>query len=61
MSTETPSTTSSTTQPAASGRHRVVVIPKSTDEGRIEANLAATGLALSDEEVARIDGLAGPH
>ncbi|WP_199423622.1 aldo/keto reductase [Actinotalea solisilvae] len=42
-------------------RHRVVVIPKSTDEGRIEANLAAVGLALSDEEVARIDALAGPH
>jgi 2,5-diketo-D-gluconate reductase A len=42
-------------------RHRVVVIPKSTDEGRIEANLAAVGVALSDEEIARIDALAGPH
>ncbi len=38
-------------------RHRVVVIPKSTNEERIEANLAAVDLSLSDEEVARIDAL----
>ncbi len=38
-------------------RHRVVVIPKSTDAGRIEANLAALDLTLSDEEVAAIDGI----
>lgn len=38
-------------------RHRVVVIPKSTDPDRIEANLAAVELTLSDEEVARIDEL----
>lgn len=38
-------------------RHRVVVIPKSTNPERIESNLAAVELALSDEEVARIDAL----
>ena len=38
-------------------RHRVVVIPKSTDPQRIEANLAALEVTLSDEEVAEIDGL----
>ncbi len=38
-------------------RHRVVVIPKSTDPGRIESNLAALDLTLSDEEVAAIDAL----
>lgn len=38
-------------------RHRVVVIPKSTHPGRLEQNLRATELSLSDEEVARIDGL----
>jgi diketogulonate reductase-like aldo/keto reductase len=38
-------------------RHRVVVIPKSSDPGRIEANLAALEVTLSDEEVAEIDGL----
>lgn len=40
-------------------RHRIVVIPKSTDPGRIESNLAALGLTLSDEEVAEIDALGG--
>ncbi|KGM11016.1 aldo/keto reductase [Cellulomonas bogoriensis] len=40
-------------------RHRVVVIPKSVDPGRIEANLDVMGFGLSDEEVARIDRL-GP-
>lgn len=39
-------------------RHRVVVIPKSAKPDRIAANLAALELTLSDEEVARIDGLA---
>ncbi len=38
-------------------RHRVVVIPKSTNPERIEQNLAALTLALSDEEVAEIDRL----
>ena len=38
-------------------RHRVVVIPKSTNPERIESNLAALDLTLSDEEVAAIDGL----
>lgn len=38
-------------------RHRVVVIPKSVTPARIESNLAAVGVALSDEEVAEIDGL----
>ena len=38
-------------------RHRVVVIPKSSDQGRIEANLAALEVTLSDEDVAEIDGL----
>lgn len=38
-------------------RHRVVVIPKSTDPGRIEANIDVLGLHLSDEDVARIDAL----
>jgi 2,5-diketo-D-gluconate reductase A len=38
-------------------RHRVVVIPKSTDPQRIETNLAALDITLSDEEVAEIDGL----
>lgn len=38
-------------------QHRVVVIPKSTNPARIEANLDVLGFALSDEEVARIDGL----
>ncbi|WP_182111795.1 MULTISPECIES: aldo/keto reductase [unclassified Actinotalea] len=37
--------------------HRVVVIPKSVTPERIEANLAGAGVALSDEEVARIDAL----
>jgi diketogulonate reductase-like aldo/keto reductase len=38
-------------------RHRVVVIPKSTNPARIESNLAALALTLSDDEVAAIDGL----
>ena len=38
-------------------RHRVVVIPKSVTPARIEANLDLMGFSLSDEEVARIDGL----
>lgn len=41
-------------------RHRIVVIPKSATPARIEQNLDAGGLALSDEEVARIDALATP-
>lgn len=41
-------------------RHRVVVIPKSTNPERIESNLAALDLTLSDEEVAAIDGLGRP-
>jgi 2,5-diketo-D-gluconate reductase A len=39
--------------------HGVVVIPKSATPERIRANLAIGGFALSDDEVARIDGLAG--
>src|SRR5665647_1932443 len=38
-------------------RHRVVVIPKSTRPDRIEANIDILGFTLSDEEIARIDGL----
>lgn len=38
-------------------RHRVVVIPKSVTPERIERNLDVLGFALSDEEVAQIDGL----
>jgi diketogulonate reductase-like aldo/keto reductase len=38
--------------------HGVVVIPKSATPARIESNLAITGFSLTDEEVARIDGLA---
>ena len=37
--------------------HRVVVIPKSTNPQRIEANLDVLGFTLSDEEVAAIDAL----
>lgn len=39
-------------------RHRVVVIPKSTNPERIERNADVFGFTLSDEEVAEIDGLA---
>lgn len=39
--------------------HGFVAIPKSVTPERIEANLAVTGFSLSDDEVARIDGLAG--
>ncbi|MBM7805694.1 diketogulonate reductase-like aldo/keto reductase [Geodermatophilus bullaregiensis] len=38
--------------------HDVVVIPKSATPERIRANLAIGDLALSDDEVTRIDGLA---
>jgi diketogulonate reductase-like aldo/keto reductase len=38
-------------------RHRVVAIPKSTRPERIEANIDLFGFTLSDEEIARIDGL----
>lgn len=38
-------------------RHRVVAIPKSTRPERIEANIDLFGFTLSDEELARIDGL----
>jgi 2,5-diketo-D-gluconate reductase A len=38
--------------------HGVVVIPKSATPERIRANLAIGGFSLSDDEVARIDGLA---
>ena len=38
-------------------RHRVVVIPKSVDPARIEANIDVLGFTLSDEDVARIDAL----
>ena len=37
--------------------HRVVVIPKSTNPQRIEANLDVLGFTLSDEDVVAIDGL----
>jgi 2,5-diketo-D-gluconate reductase A len=39
--------------------HGFVAIPKSVTPERIEANFAVTGFSLSDDEVARIDGLAG--
>jgi diketogulonate reductase-like aldo/keto reductase len=39
--------------------HGFVAIPKSVTPERIAANVAVTGFALSDDEVARIDGLAG--
>ena len=38
--------------------HGVVVIPKSANPERIRANLAIEDFSLSDDEVARIDGLA---
>ena len=38
--------------------HEVVVIPKSATPERIRANLAIGDFALTDDEVARIDGLA---
>ena len=38
-------------------RHRVVVIPKSVNPERIEANLDVLGFTLSDEDVALIDAL----
>ena len=38
--------------------HGVVVIPKSATPERIRANLAIGDFSLSDDEVARIDGLA---
>jgi diketogulonate reductase-like aldo/keto reductase len=38
--------------------HGVVVIPKSATPERIRANLAIGGFSLTDDEVARIDGLA---
>jgi len=38
--------------------HEIVVIPKSADPRRIEANLDLFGFALDPAEVARIDGLA---
>lgn len=38
-------------------RHGVVVIPKSATPERIEQNIALGDLTLSDDEVARIDGL----
>ncbi|MGY1680514.1 aldo/keto reductase [Geodermatophilus sp. SYSU D01176] len=38
--------------------HGVVVIPKSATPERIRANLAIGGFALTDDEVARVDGLA---
>jgi diketogulonate reductase-like aldo/keto reductase len=37
--------------------HGVVVIPKSATPERIRANLAIGGFSLTDDEVARIDGL----
>lgn len=37
--------------------HGVVVIPKSTSPERIDHNLAALNFTLTDDEVARIDGL----
>ena len=39
--------------------HGIVVIPKSADRGRIEANLDLYSFALTPEEIARIDNLAG--
>ena len=38
-------------------QHSVVVIPKSARRARLEENLAVYGFVLSDEEMARIDGL----
>ena len=37
--------------------HEVVVIPKSANPGRIASNLDVFGFSLTDEELARIDGL----
>jgi diketogulonate reductase-like aldo/keto reductase len=39
--------------------HGFVAIPKSVTPERIAANFAVTGFSLTDDEVARIDGLAG--
>lgn len=39
--------------------HDIVVIPKSKSRDRIEANFDLFGFSLSDEELRRVDGLAG--
>ena len=39
-------------------QHEVVVIPKSATPERISSNAAVTGFALTDEEMAAVDGLA---
>lgn len=39
--------------------HRVVVIPESADPQRIATNFAISDFSLSEEEVRRIDALAG--
>ena len=38
-------------------QHGIVVIPKSTHRDRIESNLALSGFALDDDEMARLDAL----
>ena len=40
-------------------QHEVVVIPKSANPERIRSNADVTGLELSDEEMAQLDGLSG--
>jgi 2,5-diketo-D-gluconate reductase A len=39
--------------------HGIVVIPKSKSRERIEQNFDLFGFSLSDEELRRVDGLAG--
>jgi 2,5-diketo-D-gluconate reductase A len=41
--------------------HQVVVIPKSATPARIAANFDVFGFSLTEQELARIDGLSGGH
>jgi diketogulonate reductase-like aldo/keto reductase len=42
-------------------QHEIITIPKSTDKGRIQENADVFDFELSDEEMARLDGLDEDH